>query len=162
MEQVIQNKIFNAKSEIAEVRARESKWMGDGVFNGLRDRVHFGLMIAATIITFIVSLFVVDGIGSVFLNAGIAFLVSFVVVGAALIGVDDSFHAASARYNLIEARKALIEDTLGGRVHEGYVFSSGTWTELTIERDNVFEKVMVRIVEHGETEAVEMKAFVNA
>ena len=162
MEQVIQNKIFNAKSEIAEVQKREDKWMGDGVFNGLRDRIHLGLMIAATIITFIVSLFVVDGIVDAFVNAGIAFGVSFMVVGGVLMTVDDSFHANSARYNLIEARKALIEDTLNARVHKGAVHSSGFWTELTIERDDVFEKVMVRIVENGETETVETKHLVNA
>ena len=162
MEQVIQNKIFNAKSEIAEVQARENKWMGDGVFNGLRDRVHFGLMAIATVITFIVSLFVVDGIGNVFLNAGIAFGVSFMVVGTFIMTVDDSFHSGNARFNLLEARKALIEDTLDARVHEGAVHSLDFWTELTVERDDVFEKVMVRIVEHGETETVETKAFANA
>lgn len=163
MDQVIQNKIFNAKSEIAEVQANMDKWMGDDFrFNGLRVRIHFGLMIAATIITFIVGLFVTDGIAHVFLNAGIACGVSFMVVGTFLMTVDDSFHSGNARYNLLEARKALIEDTLDARVHEGCVHSSGIWTELTIERDNTFEKVMVRIVDHGETETVETKAFVNA
>lgn len=163
MEQVIQNKIFNAKSEIAEVQKRADKWMGNGVFNGLRDRVHFGLMIAATIITFIVSLFVVDGIVDAFVNAGIAFGVSFMVVGTALMTVDDSFHTDNnARYHLFEARKALIEDTLNARVHKGAVHSLDFWTELTVERDDVFEKVMVRIVEHGETETVETKDIVNA
>lgn len=162
MEQVIQNKIFNAKSEIAEVQARMDKWMGDDFrFNGLRDRIHFGLMIAATIITFIVSLFVADGILYAFLNAGIAFGASFMVVGAFLMTVDDSFHSDNTRYHLFEARKALIEGTLDARVHEGGVHSSGTWTELTIEHEDVFEKIMVRIVECGETETVETKGFAN-
>lgn len=168
MDRVIQDKIFNAKSEIDEVQASRDKWMGDAFhFNGLRDRIHFGLMITATVITFIVSLFVADGIGSVFLNTGIAFVVSFVVVGFFLSIVDDSFPACGkAREDLFKSRMDLIEGTLDARVHEGVpswgVHSSETWTEFTIERDNVLEKIMVRIIECGETETVETKAFVNA
>lgn len=167
MDQVIQDKIFKVKSEIDEVQASRDKWMGDDFrFNGLRDRVLFGLMITATVITFLVSLFVADGIGSVFLNAGIAFVVSFAVVGFFLSLVDDSFTASGkARDDLFKSRKALIESTLDARVHEGVpswgVHSSGVWSEFTVERDNVLEKVMVRIIECGEIETVETKAFVN-
>lgn len=163
MDQVIQNKIFNAKSEIAEIQKRENKWHGDDFrFNGLRDRIHFGTMIMATIATFIISLFVADGIGSAFGNALIAFVASFMVVGVVLADVDDSFSIDIPRYKLIEAHKELIETTLNARVHKGYVFSSGNWNEITLERDDVFEKVFVRIVKNGDTETVEMKDFVNA
>lgn len=163
MDQVIQNKIFNAKSEIAEIQERENKWHGhDFRFSGMRDRVHFGTMIAAAIITFIISFFVVDSTLNAFMNSAIAFGGAFMVVGTALTGVDDSFNTDLPRYNLIEARKSLIEKTLDARIHEGRVFSADTWTELTIERDDKFEKVFVRTVNNGDTETVEMKDFVNS
>lgn len=167
MEQVIQNKIFNAKSEIAEVQARMDKWMGDDFrFNGLRDRIHFGLMIAATIITFIVSLFVADGILYAFLNAGIAFGASFMVVGAFLMTVDDSFHSDNTRYHLFEARKALIEGTLDARVHEGVyillelglslllsmrMFSRRLWCVLlSVVRLRLWRQRVLRMFDSGE------------
>lgn len=157
MDQAIQYKILNAKSEIAEILGREDEWMG-----GRRDRVHFGLVTAATVITFIVSLGGADSIGGATLSAVIAFSGSFMLVGAVLMSVDDSFSIEDVRADLIEGRKALVESTLDARVHEGQAISSGAWNEFTIERDDTFEKVMVRIVECGEIETVELKDSVVA
>lgn len=163
MEQVIQNKIFNAKAQIAEIQAREDNWFGDNFWcNGVRGRICLGLTAAATIIAFIFSLFFVDNIAYVFLTAFIAFVVSVFAL-VSIIPVDESFNRDYARWRLHlgEARKELIEYTLDARIHEGDVSYSGDWNELTIERDNAFEKIMARIVDHGETEAVETKPFLN-
>jgi len=161
MDQVIQNKIFNAKSEIAEADQAANNWMYNGAWGGLRNRIHFGSMIVASVIGFILGTIFMNGFENL-MAAGAAASAAFFLVGTALTAVDDSFGAHTAHYNLIEARKALIEDALDARVHKGYVNSSGTWNEFTIERDDVFEKIMVRIVENGETETVETKDFVNA